>query len=84
MLGIGMQTSGILFVLAALAAVPIREARLMGAAACFAVAICIKQQYLIAPLLSVVFLAAAQARGRLNVASIVRFVAVGSGLPLLY
>jgi hypothetical protein len=84
MLGIGIQTSGILFVLAALAAVPIREARLMGAAACFAVAICIKQQYLIAPLLSVVFLTAAQARGRLSVASIARFVAVGSGLPLLY
>ena len=83
-LGIGIQTSGILLVLAALSAVPLREARLIPAAACFAVAICIKQQYLIAPLLSVVFLTAAQASGRLSVPSIVRFVAVGSGLPLLY
>ncbi len=49
MLGIGLETSGILLVLMAIERVPVRVFKLNGAAVCFAAAICIKQQYLVAP-----------------------------------
>ncbi len=84
MLGIAFQTTGTLLVLAALATVPVREAKLNAAAACFAAALCIKQQYLVAPLVSVLLMARALARGRLGVAAIARFVAIAMVLTLLY
>ena len=54
------------------------------AAACFAVAVCIKQQYLVAPLVSVALMAIARARGRLGIAAIVRFVSIASVPTLFY
>jgi hypothetical protein len=84
MLGIALQTTGIFLVHAALATAPVREAKLNAAAACFAVAVCIKQQYLVAPLVSLVLMAGARARGRLGSAAIVRFVAISSCLTLFY
>ena len=58
--------------------------KLNAAAACFAVAVCIKQQYVVAPLVSLVLMSGARARGRLGLAAILRFVSIASASTLLY
>ena len=73
MLGIAFQMTGILLVLAAIANVPVRESKLNAAAVCFAAAVCTKQQFLVAPLVSVVLMVEARASGRLGVTAIARF-----------
>ena len=55
MLGIGLQTTGILFVLSAIAVSPIGNARLMAGFGCFALAACIKQHFVVAPVVSAFF-----------------------------
>ena len=84
MLGIAFQMTGILLVLAAIANVPVRESKLNAAAVCFAAAVCTKQQFLVAPLVSVVLMVGARASGRLGVTAIARFVAIASCLTVLY
>jgi hypothetical protein len=65
-LGIGFQTTGITLVVLALGARPISENRLMIAFGCFAVAVCIKQHFVAAPLVSLIFISAQWVRGRLG------------------
>ena len=70
MLGIGLQTTGILLVLGALVTEPIAKAKLTAAFLCFALACCIKQHFVVAPLVSLLLMFGAQARGCLDLASI--------------
>jgi hypothetical protein len=51
-LGIGLQTTGILLVLSALNASRVAETRLAAAFACFGIALCVKQHFVMAPLIS--------------------------------
>jgi hypothetical protein len=84
MLGIGLQTTGILLVLGALVSEPIGESKLVAAFAGFALAACIKQQFVMAPLVSVLLLLGAWARGRLGLMPIARCVVVTLAIVLLY
>ncbi len=76
MLGIGLQTTGVLLVLATLFAERPRENIILGAYACFGLAASIKQLFVVAPLVSTSLLVAAAVRGRL------RYQAVARGLAL--
>jgi len=80
MLGIALQTTGILLVLAALATEPIATSKLILAFGCFALASCIKQHFVVAPLVSLLLMFGAQARGRLDLASIARCVLIASAV----
>jgi hypothetical protein len=84
MLGIGLQTTGILLVLSALASEPIGVAKLTTAFAGFVVASCIKQQFVVAPGVSVLLLLVAWARGRLGLLPIMRCVLIGLTIVFLY
>lgn len=84
MLGIAFQTAGILLMLRALGPARTGTVSVNAAAVCFAIAMCIKQQYLVAPLVSVALMAGVWARGRLGLTSVLRFLAIASALPLLY
>ena len=84
MLGVGFQTIGIMLVLAAFVTVPIREPKLTAAFACFAVAACVKQHYIAAPLVSVLLMAAPWARARLGLGAIMRSAAIAPAIVLLY
>jgi hypothetical protein len=64
LLGIGLQTAGVLFVLAALGEDQRRGARLLAAFAAFALAFCTKQQFVVAAAISVGLLLSAWRRGR--------------------
>jgi hypothetical protein len=69
MLGIGLQTTGVLLVLATLA-LECPKAALFWAFACFGLAMCIKQQFVVAPAVSTALLLLAAARGRLGFAPV--------------
>ena len=84
MLGIAFQTNGIALVLAALTTTPFREVKLNAAATCFAVAVCVKQQYAVAPLVSLALMVGARARGRLGLAPIVRCLSIALAIVVLY
>ena len=59
MLGVAFQTTGILLLLKALVPACAGAASLSAAAVCFAVAMCIKQQYVVAPLVSLALITGA-------------------------
>ena len=61
-----------------------RRGRVAAAFACFGVALCIKQHFVMAPLISVVLLARAWARGRLGLVSFVRYVLIAMTIVGLY
>jgi hypothetical protein len=84
MLGIGFQTTGILLALSSLGNAPIREAKLTAAFACFAVAACVKQHYIAAPLVGLFLMAGAWVRGRLSLESIMRCVTIAGAIVILY
>src|SRR5262249_44948206 len=63
MLGIGLQTTGALIFLAALEEQDRRRRRLAAAFVCFALAACIKQQFVVTPAVAALILTAASARG---------------------
>ena len=84
MLGIGLQTTGILLVLSAIAASPIGNARLVAGFGCFALAACIKQHFVVAPVLSAFLLAGARARGRIGLAPVLRCVSIGLAIVAIY
>jgi hypothetical protein len=118
MLGIAFQTSGILFVLAAIATAPSHVAKLdtvarawegeppyepnrsparteprpprialghlSAAAICFAAAVCIKQQFVVAPLVSLSLIVEARFCGRLRAVPVLLFTATGLATALLY
>ena len=84
MMGIGVQTTGILLVLSALSNAPIREAKLTAGFVCFALAECVKQHYVAAPLVSVFLMTGAWARGRLSLGSIVRCVSIALAIVIAY
>jgi hypothetical protein len=70
LLGIGLQTTGVWIVLAALADDRPRL-KLCGAFACFGLALCVKQHFLAAPAVSTVLLLSAAARGRVPFRAVV-------------
>jgi hypothetical protein len=78
MLGIGFQTTGVLLVMRALGSQRPSEAIVLAAYACFAMAACIKQLFVMAPLLSTCLLLAAACRGRLALAAVGRAVALAA------
>ena len=84
MLGIGLQTTGILLVLSALVNAPRREANSTAALACFALAACVKQHYIAAPLVSLFLMAGAWARGRRGLTSIVRCASIALAIVVIY
>jgi len=72
MLGVGLQTTGVLLLLAALLEDRPRERGLQSAFACFGLAACIKQHFLVAPAIGTVLLLAAWGHGRLGSKAIAR------------
>jgi hypothetical protein len=84
MLGIGLQTTGILLVLSAFANAPIREAKSIAGFTCFALAACIKQHYVAAPLVSLFLMAGAWARGRCGLTSIARCASIALAIVVIY
>jgi hypothetical protein len=84
MLGIGLQTTGILVVVAAIMTVPIGESWLTASFGCFALAACIKQHFVVAPLVSLVLLLGAWARGRLGLVPILRSLALFLAIVVVY
>ena len=83
-LGIGLQTTGILLVLSALNGSRVAVRRLAAAFACFGVALCVKQHFVMAPLISVVLLARAWARGRIAFVSLASSVLIAMTIVGLY
>ena len=84
MLGVALQTTGIVLVLSGLLRQPASEARLIAALACFAMAMCIKQQFVIAPLVSLVVIVAACARGRAGRATLDALLSIGLAIVVVY
>jgi hypothetical protein len=82
MLGIGLQTTGILLVFSAFANAPIREAESTAGFTCFALAACFKQHYVAAPLASLFLMA--WARGRRGLTSIVRCASIALAIVVIY
>jgi len=72
MLGVGLQTFGVLLLLAALLRERPGESGLHTAFACFGLAACIKQQFVVAPAIGTVLLMAAWAHGRIGLKAIAR------------
>jgi len=72
MLGVGLQTTGVLLLLAALREDRPRERGLQAAFLCFGLALCVKQHFLVAPAISTVLLMAAWANGRIRSKAIAR------------
>ncbi len=83
-LGIGLQTTGILLVLTALEAPRAANGRLAMAFSCFGLAICIKQHFVIAPLVSLFLLLWNRARSGLGLPSIVRSVLIAITIIVVY
>jgi hypothetical protein len=75
MLGVGVQTTGVLLVVASLLEDIPRASRLTAAFVCFGLAACIKQQFVVAPAICTVLLVAAWLRGRIDLVNV--------ALPLL-
>ena len=65
MLGVALQTSGILMALSALEPERRSRARVLAAYAAFGLALCVKQTYVVAPAICTALLVAARVRGRL-------------------
>jgi hypothetical protein len=84
MLGIGFQSTGILLVLSALVNTPIREASLTAGFAFFALAACVKQHFVVAPLVSLSLMAGMWAQGRLTLTSILRCASIATAIVVLY
>jgi len=83
MLGIGLQTTGVLLLLAALRDERPRERGLQAAFACFGLAVCIKQHFLVAPAISTLLLTAARANGRIRSKAIARVLLTALAIVVL-
>jgi hypothetical protein len=81
MLGIGLQTTGVLLVLRALTAERPRELPIAVALICFGVAFSLKQLFVAAPIMSALLLIGAVARGRLGFAALVRAFMLAAAIP---
>ena len=82
-LGIGLQTTGILLVLSVLNSHSLAEGKLMAAFVCFGAALCIKQHFVMAPLISFGLLIRAWTLGRIGVMSIARVVLITCSIVVL-
>jgi hypothetical protein len=81
MLGIALQTTGVLLVLSVLRAPKRRLAALPAAYTAFALAACTKQHFIVGPIVSTFLLLAACMRGRLSLRLV--FLGLSSGLLVL-
>jgi hypothetical protein len=83
MLAVGLQTSGALLVLAGLAQPSTAGIRLEAAFACFGLAICMKQHFVVTPAISTALLLAAGAHGRIGWKQIARPLLVAFAIILV-
>jgi hypothetical protein len=84
LLGVGLQTTGVLLVLVALAEHEPDERRLMAAFGCFAASACIKQQFVVAPAISAALLLAAWMHCRIGLKEIARPIFAALAIVLVY
>ncbi len=77
MLGVALVTGGVFLVLAGLAADPPRTGMVAAAYVAFALALCIKQHYVVCPLVCTVLLVTAWRRGRIGRRALERSVLAG-------
>src|SRR5262249_16794907 len=83
MLGVGLQTTGVLILLAALVEDRPRHAALLPPFAWFALAVCVKQQFLVTPAMGTVLILAAWANGRVNARAIARVLLASAAIVLV-
>jgi hypothetical protein len=83
MLGVALQTLGVLLVLSALESPRPAAARLAAAYAAFGLALCVKQHFVVAPAISTGLLMGACWRGRLAWRRIERSVVLGVGIVVV-
>ncbi len=80
MLGVALQTSGVLLVLSAVEGGPRAGSRVVWCYGLFGLAACVKQQFLLVAMVSTVVLLVSSRRGRVPVGAIVRGLAAGLGI----
>jgi hypothetical protein len=83
-LAVGLQSTGVLLVLWALDAQRAALGKLAAAFACFGVALCIKQHFVMAPLISLFLLVWNRTRCGLGLVSILRYVLIAFTIVVLY